>query len=109
MKKGDGLLDLRKLLASSLRQNILKTLSAHREMQVMRLVSAVGSTYNELNRNLDILEKEGIITNEYPVKVRHGKVRVIKLNKENAKTIVLLRVLKTLDQENSTEKAPAQF
>lgn len=105
MKKGDYNLDLPKLLASSLRQNILKTLAAHHEMQVMRLVSAVGSTYNELNRNLDILEKEGIITNEYPIKVRHGKVRVIRLNKESPKTQVLLRVLKALDQPSIVEKA----
>jgi hypothetical protein len=63
----------------------------------MKLVSSVGSTYNELNRNLQILEKEGIITNDYPVKVRHGKVRIIRLNKENHKTQILLKVLKTLE------------
>lgn len=63
----------------------------------MKLVSNVGSTYNELNRNLEILEKEGIITNEYPLKVRHGKVRIIRLNKDNPKTQVLLKVLKTLE------------
>ena len=93
-------LDLRKILASSVRQNILRALSEKRELQVMRLVSAVGSTYNELNRNLTILEKEGIITNQYPIKVRRGKVRIIRLNKENPKTLVLLQVLKTLEQEN---------
>jgi predicted transcriptional regulator len=94
-------LDLRKVLASTVRQNILKVLSEKRELQVMKLVSSVGSTYNELNRNLLLLEKEGIIVNEYPLKVRRGKVRVIRLNKENPKTQILLRVLKTLDQENS--------
>jgi predicted transcriptional regulator len=99
-------MDLRKLVASTQRQNIIKTLSEHHEMQVMHLVSATGSTYNELNRNLQILEKEGIITNEYPIKVRHGKVRVIRLNKENPKTQVLLKVLKTLDQPVTAEKAP---
>jgi hypothetical protein len=99
-------MDLKKLLASTLRQKIIKTLSEHREMQVMRLVSATDSTYNELNRNLQILEKEDIITNEYPVKVRHGKVRVIRLNKDNPKTQVLLKVLRTLDQPVNTEKAP---
>lgn len=91
-------MDLRKVLASSLRQNILKVLSQQREIQVMKLVSSVGSTYNKLNRNLSILEKEGIIINEYRVKVRHGKVRVISLNKDNPKTAVLLNVIKTLDQ-----------
>lgn len=93
--------DLRKVLASSVRQNILKVLSEKRELQVMKLVSNVGSTYNELNRNLLILEKEGLIINEYPTKVRHGKIRIIRLNKENPKTQVLLKVLKTLDQENN--------
>jgi predicted transcriptional regulator len=92
-------LDLRKVLASSLRQNILKVLSQTREMQVMKLVSSVGSTYNELNRNLGILEKEGIIINDYRVKVRRGKVRVIRLNRDNPRTEVLLKALKTLDQE----------
>jgi hypothetical protein len=99
-------MDLRKLLASTQRQNIIKTLAEHREMQVMRLVSTTGSTYNELNRNLLILEKEGIITNEYPVKMRRGKVRVIRLNKENPKTQVLLKVIKTLEQTINGEKTP---
>jgi predicted transcriptional regulator len=98
-------LELRKLLASSVRQNVIKVLAEKRELQVMRLVSTVGSTYNELNRNLQILEKEGIVINEYPIKVRHGKVRVIRLNKENPKTLVLLKVLKTLEQENNPKAA----
>jgi hypothetical protein len=44
-------------MASSLRQNMLKVLSEKREMQVMKLVSSTGSTYNELNRNLSIWKK----------------------------------------------------
>jgi hypothetical protein len=63
----------------------------------MKLVSSVGSTYNEVNRNLELLEKEGIIINSYPVKVRKGRVRVIRLNKENPKTVLLLKVLKALE------------
>jgi predicted transcriptional regulator len=95
-------LDLRKVLASSLRQKILKELSETREIRVMQLVSRVNSTYNELNRNLEILEKEGIITNDYRVKVRHGKVRVIQLNRDNPKTEILLKALKMLDEENAS-------
>ena len=94
-------MDLRKVLASTLRQNILKELSKTREIRVMKLVDAVGSTYNELNRNLEILEKEGIITDDYCLKVRHGKVRVIQLNRDNPKTKILLQALKTLDNENN--------
>jgi arsenate reductase-like glutaredoxin family protein len=96
-------LELRKILASSIRQNILKTLAENRELQIMRLVSTVGSTYNELNRNLQILGKEELIIDEYRIKVRHGKVRVIRLNKENPKTQTLLKVLKTLEQENNPQ------
>jgi predicted transcriptional regulator len=88
------------MLASSLRQNILRELSKTSEIRVMKLVDKVRSTYNELNRNLGILEKEGIITNDYLVKVKHGKVRVIRLNRDNPKTKILLQVLKTLDNEN---------
>ena len=94
-------MDLRKVLASTLRQNILKELSKTREIHVMKLVNAVSSTYNELNRNLELLEKEGIITNDYPVKVKHGKVRVIWLNRDNPKTKILLQALKMLDNENN--------
>jgi hypothetical protein len=65
----------------------------------MRLVSTVNSTYNEVNRNLVLLEREGIIINEYRVKVKHGKIRVIRLNKDNSKTKILLAALKTLDSD----------
>jgi len=63
----------------------------------MKLVSNLNTTYNEVTRNLAILEKEGLITDEYRVKVRHGKVRVIILNRDNPKTKLLLTILKTLD------------
>ena len=95
-------MDLRKVLASTLRQNILKVLSQTREIRVMKLVGAVNSTYNELNRNLEILEKEGIITDTYLVKVKHGKIRVIRLNRDNPKTRILLQALKMLNNENNT-------
>lgn len=91
--------DLSRIIASSLRQKMLRELAKTREIQVMRLVSRVNSTYNELNRNLMIMEKEGIIMNEYRVKVRHGKVRVIRLNKDNPKTKALLAALHSLDDE----------
>jgi hypothetical protein len=67
----------------------------------MKLVSKVNGTYNEVNRNLDILEREGIIINDYRKQVRHGIVRVIVLQKENERTKVLLQVLKLLEKENN--------
>lgn len=80
-----------KLFASSSRQNILSELSMTEEIRVMELVRRVGSTYNEVNRNLGILEEAGIIFNEYPVKVKHRKIRVIKLNRESPKTKFCLK------------------
>jgi hypothetical protein len=55
----------------------------------MRLVRIVNSTYNEVDRNLRILEREGIITQRY---ARHK--RVIGLNFKNERTLVLLKLLK---------------
>ncbi len=78
---------------------MLRELSMTEEIRIMELVRRVGSTYNEVNRNLGILEEMGIIFNEYPVKVKHGKIRVIKLNRESPKTKVLLQALKMLDNQ----------
>ena len=85
------------MLASSLRQKILCALAKAPEMRIMKLVSVLNTTYNELNRNLAILEKEGIITDRYQVKVKHGKIRIITLNHNNPKTKTLLTILKTLE------------
>lgn len=94
-------MDLKKLLASSLRQKILIELSRFGEMRVMKLVHRLGGTYNEVNRNLKILESEGIIINNYCRQVRHGTVRVIRLNKENPRTKLLLQVLKELEVDDN--------
>ncbi|MDR0798007.1 MAG: hypothetical protein LBE70_04790 [Nitrososphaerota archaeon] len=90
-------MDLSKVLASSLRQRILRELSKTSEIRVMRLVSKLNTAYNELNRNLALLEKEGLVIDEYQVKVKHGKVRVISLNRDNPNSKLLLTILKTLD------------
>jgi len=69
-------------------------------MRVMQLVGRVRGAYNEVNRNLKLLEEEGIITNDYRKQVKHGKVRVILLNRENPRTKKLLQALKVLDDED---------
>lgn len=69
----------------------------------MKLVGNVNSTYNEVNRNLLILTKEGIIVDEHQVKVKRGKVRVIRLNRENPKTALLLQALKTFEPEKDNK------
>jgi hypothetical protein len=83
-------LNLKKLLASTCRQKILETLSKSQGINVMGVVRKINSTYNETNRSLKILEQEGIIHSEF-----YGRVRYIKLNRENSKTALLLQALKT--------------
>jgi DNA-binding transcriptional ArsR family regulator len=88
-------MNLRKLLASSCRQRILKELSKHKDLNVMGLVRDINSNYNEVNRNLKILENEGIVASG-----RCGRLRLIKLNRENPRTLALLGALRILDSEN---------
>lgn len=60
---------------------------------MMQLVRAVNSTYNEVNRNIGILKSENLITEEY-----HGHKRIIRLNCNNKKTLILLKTLRIPDE-----------
>jgi predicted transcriptional regulator len=96
-------LDLKELLASKGRQKIIEILAKYREMNVMHLVNnKVGGRYNDVNRNLIIMEKEGIIINEYRKQVRRAKIRIIKLNMENFRAQKLLKALKILDDSDTS-------
>jgi predicted transcriptional regulator len=78
-------------MASSCRRRIMQVLSNSGQTNVMDLVRRVNSTYNQVNSNLQILHKEEIIFDKHA-----GRMRVIKLNKENPKTLLLLQALKIL-------------
>jgi predicted transcriptional regulator len=84
-------LDLERLLASSCRRKILKFLWENERGNVMEVVRKVNSTYSQVNPNLHILAEEGIIKDE-----RCGRLRIIRLNKQNPKTVLLLQALKIL-------------
>ena len=92
-------MDLRRLIASSCRQKILETLSKIGQTYVMDLVRKVNSTYTQVNRNLGILEKEGIVKSK-----RYGRVRIIRLNRENPKTEAILKALEILRRQELLEK-----
>jgi predicted transcriptional regulator len=85
-------MDLETVMASACRRRILKVLSRHGRVNVMELVRKVNSAYSQVNPNLRILSGEGIIIDEH-----FGRMRVIRLNKENPKTAVLLQALKMLE------------
>lgn len=84
-------MDLDVILSSSCRRWILKVLCRTGRVNVMELVRKVNSTYNQVNSNLQILQKEGIIFDEH-----FGRMRVVSLNKENPKTTILLQAIKLL-------------
>jgi predicted transcriptional regulator len=92
-------MDLEMVLASSCRRRILKVLWKLGRASVMELVRKVNSTYSQVNPNLQILVKEGIIVDE-----RFGRRRVIRLNKENTKTLLLLQALRTLSTQMATNR-----
>ena len=63
---------------------------------MMKLVRIVNSTYNEVNRNLRILESAGLITQQ-----RIRLKRIIRLKIENKKTLAVLEALKILEAPNA--------
>jgi predicted transcriptional regulator len=60
---------------------------------ITNLVRIINSTYNQVSRNLQILEKEGIINTKH-----FGHVKIVELNIENPKTQTLLRALQILNR-----------
>jgi predicted transcriptional regulator len=85
-------MDLETLLASSCRRKILRVLLCGKRTNVMKLVRQVNSTYNQVNSNLQTLQKEGIVFDEH-----FGRIRLIRLNRENPRTARLLQALKILE------------
>ncbi len=80
------------VLASACRRKILRVLRRVEGTYVMDLVREVNSTYSQVNPNLKILETEYLIVDEHL-----GRLRWIKLNRENPKTERLLQALRLLE------------
>jgi predicted transcriptional regulator len=90
-------LDLGRLVASSCRQKIMTALASVGQTHMMDLVRKVNSTYTQVDRNLKILQKEGIVEIKY-----FGRMRMIKLNRENPKTEVILKALRILTRARTS-------
>ncbi|HDQ06151.1 MAG TPA: hypothetical protein ENN36_05455 [Candidatus Bathyarchaeota archaeon] len=60
----------------------------------MDLVRKANSTYSQVNRNVQILEKEGIVSSNY-----YGRMRIIRLNSDNPKTVAILKALTILKKQ----------
>ena len=87
---------LEQIIASTCRQKMLLSLSKVKETHVTKLVRTINSTYNEVRRNLEILENEGI------VKITlYGKMKMVELQRDNQKTGKLLKALISLQTNAS--------
>jgi DNA-binding transcriptional ArsR family regulator len=82
---------LEQIIASSCRQKMLLALAKIKKTHVTQLVRITNSTYNEVNRNLTILEEEGITRTK-----RVGGLKIVELQMENPKTLALLKALELL-------------
>lgn len=88
---------LEQIIASTCRQKMLLSLSKVKETHITKLVRTINSTYNEVRRNLEILENEGI------VKITlYGNMKMVELQRDNQKTGKLLKALLSL-QTNAPE------
>ncbi len=85
-------MNLENLMSSSCRRRIVRVLLRSGCVNVMQIVRKVNSLYNQVNSNLLILQKEGIVVDEH-----FGRARVIRLNRENSRTELLLQALKILE------------
>ena len=67
---------------------------------MMKLVRLVNSTYNEVDRNLHLLEREGLVTQHYL-----GRKRFVCLDFENEKTLVVLKIMKLINGSVDLKKS----
>lgn len=85
-------LDLERVLASKCRTRIIRVLAKNGSVNVMELTRKVNSAYNQVNQHLHLLQQEAIVFDK-----RCGRLRLISLNRENPKTVLLLQAMRILE------------
>jgi|WetSurMetagenome_2_1015567.scaffolds.fasta_scaffold78340_2 hypothetical protein len=88
-------MDLADLLSSACRRKIIKYLAENGSTNIMRLIFGINSKYPQVNSEILFLQRENIILDQHI-----GRMRIIKLNKENAGTLQILEALKILTGKN---------
>jgi len=94
LKEGGVSLDLTDLLSSGCRRKIIVYLAANGSTNVMQLILGIRGKYPQTNAELATLQKEDIIIDQHV-----GRMRIIKLNKENPRTALILQALKLLSDK----------
>jgi hypothetical protein len=92
-------LDLTELLSSSCRQKTIEYLAENGPTNIMQLILGIRGKYPQTNTELRILAEASIIIDEHV-----ARMRIIKLNKENPNTALLLQALKILNNRENTKK-----
>lgn len=68
------------------------------QTHMMDLVRRINSTYSQVNRNIEILEWEGVVITK-----KLGRMRIIQLKREEEKTKAILKALEILKQQQLLE------
>ncbi|MGE5555682.1 MAG: hypothetical protein ACM3UY_05390 [Methanocella sp.] len=92
-------MDLEELLSSSCRRKIIKYIAENGSTNIMQLILSIRGKYPQTNAELQILQKENIIIDQ-----RTGRMRIIKLNKENPNTGLVIQALKLLNSGKERDK-----
>jgi DNA-binding transcriptional ArsR family regulator len=98
---------LEQILASSCRQKILLALAKVKKTHMAELLRMIKSTYNQANRNLVILEEEGLIKTR-----RLGRLRIIELQSNAPRTLAILEALELLDrpiEDSRTQAGQSEY
>jgi predicted transcriptional regulator len=96
-------LKLKQIIASSCRQKILLALFNVKSTCITNLVRITNSTYNQVDRNVVILEREGIVKTR-----KVGRLRIIELQAENSKAQTILKALRSLENLDEHTKNKSQ-
>ena len=89
-------MELEALISSKVRRRIVRVLWKLGSTNIMDLVRRVNSTYNQIIPHIVVLEREGIVNESLC-----GRRRMIVLQRENHKTVLLLQALKILEKDNT--------
>ena len=92
-------MDLTELLSSACRRKIIEYLAENGSTNIMQLILGIRGKYPQTNAELQVLQKEGIVIYQHV-----GRMRIVKLNKENPKTILLLQALKILHSKDGRDQ-----
>lgn len=95
-QRGEVKMDLADLVASTCRRKIIEYLADNGSTNIMQLILGIRGKYPQTNTELLILQKEGIIIDQHI-----GRMRIIKLNKENPRTTHILQALKILTDKKA--------